>query len=93
MDEGTQKVIQKGYDGKKSIAYKILKNKDGSIYSKTVLSKDTYKPMTQIIQVGTKKVIIPTDPTIQTNTDTIQNAQPNIENPGIIDTSANNPNM
>jgi len=36
MDEGTQKVIQKGYDGKKSIAYKILKNKDGSIYSKNL---------------------------------------------------------
>jgi len=61
LDEGTQKIIQKGYDGKKSIAYKILKY-NGKTISKTVLSKDTYKPMTQIIQVGTKKVI----PTVTT---------------------------
>lgn len=55
LEEGTQKVIQKGYDGKKSIAYKIIKY-NGKTISKTVLSKDTYKPMNQIIQVGTKKV-------------------------------------
>ena len=55
LEEGTQKIIQKGYDGKKSIAYKILKY-NGKTISKTVLSKDTYKPMTQIIQIGTKKV-------------------------------------
>lgn len=72
LEEGTQKVIQKGYDGKKSIAYKILKNKDGTIHSKTVLSKDTYKPMAKIIEVGTKKVTTPTStaPIIQ-NTVTI----------------------
>ncbi len=56
LAEGTEKVIQKGYDGKKSIAYKILKL-NGATISKTVLSKDTYKPMAKIIQVGTKKVV------------------------------------
>lgn len=55
LEEGTQKVIQKGYDGRTSIAYKILKL-NGKTISKTVLSKDTYKPMNKIIQVGTKKV-------------------------------------
>lgn len=56
LEEGTEKVIQSGYVGKTSIAYKIVKNPDGSIKSKTVLSKDTYKPMNRIVQVGTKKV-------------------------------------
>lgn len=66
LEEGTQKVIQKGYDGKKSIAYKIIKH-NGKTISKTVLSKDTYKPMSKIVQVGTKKVSIPTTAP-QTNT-------------------------
>ena len=55
LEEGTQKVVQKGYDGKKSIAYKIVKY-NGKTISKTVLSKDTYKSMNKIVQVGTKKV-------------------------------------
>lgn len=67
LEEGKQKIIQKGYDGKKSIAYKILKY-NGKTISKTVLSKDTYKPMNQIIEVGTKKVT--TQTTNQTNNNT-----------------------
>lgn len=72
MEEGTQKIIQKGYDGKKSIAYKTLKY-NGKTISKIVLSKDTYKPMAQIIQVGTKKVTTtvnaPTTSTTETPTE------------------------
>ena len=60
LEEGKEKVIQSGYTGKTSIAYKIVKNPDGSIKSKTVLSKDTYKPMNRIVEVGTKKVTTPT---------------------------------
>ena len=63
LEEGKEKVIQSGYTGKTSIAYKIVKNPDGSIKSKTVLSKDTYKPMNRIVEVGTKKVA-PTTPTV-----------------------------
>ena len=62
LPEGTEKVIQKGYTGKTSIAYKILKY-NGKTISKTVLSKDTYKPMNRIVQVGTKKAA-PTKPTV-----------------------------
>lgn len=54
LDEGKEKVIQKGYIGRTSIAYKILKY-NGKTISKTVLSKDTYKPMNRIVQIGTKK--------------------------------------
>ena len=72
MEEGTQKIIQKGYDGKKSIAYKILKL-NGKTISKTVLSKDTYKPMNKIVQVGTKKVSIPITAPTTTNTITDTN--------------------
>ena len=63
LEEGKEKVIQSGYTGKTSIAYKIVKNPDGSIKSKTVLSKDTYKPMNRIVEVGTKKVA-PTTPIV-----------------------------
>lgn len=71
LAEGVEKVMQKGYTGKKSIAYKILKY-NGKTISKTVLSKDTYKPMNRIIQVGTKKTTTqtnaqPTVPTTQTS--------------------------
>lgn len=66
LEEGKQKVIQKGYVGRTSIAYKTLKI-NGETISKTVLSKDVYKPMEKIIEVGTKKAIptqvVPTDPT------------------------------
>lgn len=55
LEKGKEKIIQKGYTGKKSIAYKILKY-NGKTVSKTVLSKDTYKPMNRIVQVGTKNV-------------------------------------
>ena len=58
---------KKGYDGKKSIAYKIVKY-NGKTISKTVLSKDTYKPMNQIIQVGTKKTTSSKSTAIQTTT-------------------------
>ena len=69
LEEGKQKVIQKGFNGRKSIAYKIIKE-NGKTISKTVLSKDTYKPMNRIVQVGTKKTQKKT--TTNTITNTIQ---------------------
>jgi len=76
LEEGKQKVIQNGYDGKKSIAYKTVKH-NGKTISKTVLSKDTYKPMNQIIQVGTKKVVteVITTPTVTEPVDTTTTIQ------------------
>ena len=71
LAEGVEKVMQKGYTGKKSIAYKILKY-NGKTISKTVLSKDTYKPMNRIIQVGTKKT------TTQTNAQPTTTTQPTV---------------
>ncbi len=55
MNEGQEKVIQKGHSGQTSVAYKIVKYKN-QVISKTLLSKDTYKPMNKIVQIGTKKV-------------------------------------
>lgn len=76
LPEGTEKVIQKGYTGKKSIAYKILKY-NGKTISKTVLSKDTYKPMNRIVQVGTKKKANTSNATsTNTGVTTQTNAQP-----------------
>lgn len=74
LAEGKQKVIQKGHSGLKSIAYKIVKY-NGKTISKTVLSKDTYKPMDKIVQIGTQKAATqpstPT-PTVPTNTEPVQ---------------------
>ena len=84
LPEGTEKVIQKGYIGKKSIAYKIVKNPDGTTKSKTVLSKDTYKPMNRIVQVGTKKVP-QTAPTVTQPITTNNQAQ----NPDVTGTTTN----
>lgn len=78
LEEGKEKIIQKGYDGKKSIAYKIVKY-NGKTISKTVLSKDTYKPMNRIIQIGTKKVSTPVN-TVPINTETENKPETNINN-------------
>lgn len=74
LAEGQQKVIQKGHSGLTSIAYKIVKY-NGKTISKTVLSKDTYKPMNKIVQVGTKKSATQpstTTPTVPANTEPVQ---------------------
>lgn len=48
---GQQKVIQRGSNGAKSVAYRIRKKND-QVISKELLSKDTYDPHNQIIAVG-----------------------------------------
>lgn len=53
LAEGTQNVLVKGVNGYKSITYKTLKL-NGVIVSKTIISEDTYKPMTREIEIGTK---------------------------------------
>lgn len=81
LAEGTEKVIQKGYDGKTSIAYKILKL-NGKTISKTVLSKDTYNPMNRIVEIGTKKVqtTVTTTPTEQAPTTSSEGIEAGTEN-------------
>ena len=55
LEEGKEIVEQSGYTGCTSEAYRILKL-NGEVVSKTLLSKDTYDPMTRIIKRGTKVV-------------------------------------
>lgn len=55
LEAGQTKVIEAGSNGCKSVAYRILKQ-NGSVVSKTLLSKDTYNPHNRIVHVGTKKV-------------------------------------
>ena len=45
---------QSGYNGCTSEAYRVLKL-NGEVVSRTLLSKDTYDPMTRIIRRGTKE--------------------------------------
>ena len=54
LEEGKEIVEQSGYTGCTSESYRILKL-NGEVVSKTLLSKDTYDPMTRIIRRGTKK--------------------------------------
>ena len=53
LPKGETITTQKGVNGYKSEAYRILKQ-NGRIISKTLLSKDSYNPLQEIIQVGTK---------------------------------------
>lgn len=55
LEEGEEVVEQSGYTGCTSEAYRVLKL-NGEVISKTLLSKDTYDPMTRIIRRGTKKI-------------------------------------
>lgn len=54
LAEGKEVVEQSGYNGCTSEAYRVLKL-NGEVVSRTLLSKDTYDPMTRIIRRGTKK--------------------------------------
>lgn len=68
LEEGKEVVEQSGYNGCTSEAYRILKI-NGEVVSKTLLSKDTYDPMTKIIRIGTKK----TEDTKETSKSTSKN--------------------
>jgi len=48
---GQQKVVQPGNKGSKYEAYKV-KKLNGQVVSRTLLSKDTYNPMKQIVHIG-----------------------------------------
>ncbi|NLC88265.1 MAG: hypothetical protein GX682_05825 [Clostridiaceae bacterium] len=54
LAKGQQKVVQKGSNGCKSVAYRILKL-NGAVVSKTLLSQDTYNPHNKIVAIGTKE--------------------------------------
>lgn len=53
LTKGEENEIQKGVNGYKSEAYKILKL-NGQVVSKTLLSKDSYNPLQRIVEIGTK---------------------------------------
>ena len=82
LEEGKEVVEQSGYTGCTSESYRILKL-NGEVVSKTLLSKDTYSPMTRIIRRGTKKKV-----SIQTNADNT-----NENNKNEINTNTVNENM
>ena len=54
LEEGTEKVQQKGVNGLKTETY-ITKMLNGKVISTTLLSKDTYNAMTRMVLKGTKK--------------------------------------
>ncbi len=54
LPEGTQNVIIAGANGYKSKTYKTL-ILNGEEISRTLISEDTYKPMTREVEIGTKK--------------------------------------
>lgn len=53
LAEGEEEIVQQGVNGYKSEAYRILKL-NGKVVSKTLLSKDSYNALQEIIEVGTK---------------------------------------
>lgn len=53
MEQGKEKVIQKGHKGTYSEAYKVV-YLNGKVVSRTLLSKDKYNQMETIIKRGTK---------------------------------------
>lgn len=66
MAEGTSKVTQSPMNGYISEGYKVLKDADGNVISRTLISKDSYKQTSKIVVVGTKKVEKPVPPVVET---------------------------
>lgn len=56
LEQGKEKVVQKGHNGTYSEAYKVM-YLNGKVVSRTLLSKDKYNQMTTIIKRGTKGVV------------------------------------
>lgn len=54
MAKGTRKVVQEPSDGYVSESYKIVKDASGNIISETLITKDRYTPINEIVKVGTK---------------------------------------
>ena len=52
LASGQSKVIQSGSNGCKTVTYKYLYNKNGTLVSSECLSRDTYNPHNKIIAVG-----------------------------------------
>ena len=71
LEEGKEVVEQSGYTGCTSEAYRILKL-NGEVVSKTLLSKDTYDPMTRIIKRGTKGEKTTKEETSEVSTEDIE---------------------
>lgn len=69
LSVGTEKVKQKGANGRKTETY-MTKMLDGKVISTTLLSKDTYDAMQKIILRGTKGAV---NTNTNTNTDTSAN--------------------
>lgn len=53
LEKGQKEVVQRGVNGYKSEAYRILKL-NGKVISKALLSKDSYNPLQEVIKIGTK---------------------------------------
>lgn len=51
LETGKELEVQKGVNGYKSEAYRILKL-NGAVISKTLLSKDSYNPLDRIVKIG-----------------------------------------
>lgn len=64
MKKGTTEVVQDPVNGYVSEAYRIEKDVEGNIISRTLISKDRYTPTNEIIKVGTKEeqtIVIPVE--------------------------------
>ncbi|MBR5507317.1 MAG: VanW family protein [Clostridia bacterium] len=77
--EDERVVSEKGSNGTRTESYKIVKE-NGEIVSKTLLSKSSYTPTSEVVKVGTKKR--EAKQTVTDNTETITEQLP--ENPTVV---------
>ncbi|MDD2627503.1 MAG: VanW family protein [Clostridia bacterium] len=84
LAEGKQVVTQNGSNGYVSEAY-ITKKLNGKVVSTTFLSKDTYKSVSKIVKVGTKKeqkTVIPVEPPVpEKPAEPVEPAEPPVVDP------------
>ena len=66
MAAGVEKVVTKGTNGCRSVAYKYVYDMAGNLVSKTQLSADYYGTIARKVKVGTKQVETPATPSAPT---------------------------
>lgn len=89
LENGKEKVEQKGHNGTYSEAYKVV-YLNGKVVSRTLLSKDKYNQMSTIIKRGTKGVEappvepeVPQEPDVPTNPEIPEKPEEPVEPPVI----------
>lgn len=76
LPKGTEVVEKEGHVGYKVQVVRTVKNQDGKVLSKEIISNDTYPPEKRVVRIGVAEVVTPETETNNNNTHDDQQISP-----------------